>query len=417
MANTNIIPESYKIEKAFHELRFINTYAIREYISQIYNNWKNIYPYFDRANLQYNQDLLDSGNALRKLENELSEGNDIRDKISTLKNNLQKKYTPNVNIYLYNNNKDSRTGGWRHMYEGDIYAYIKTGTSGQTVEKADKNELEPIIITYWTAEKIKYANLSDGNEYEVKKEDYLVLDNHYSVFTPEDCGTTETERFNKFNIKEKHMLRLAFKDRHPPWQRGFRVAHDPITLGRNDLLLPSRWARLSSEDLFPTEEDEYSNHYYNYIYFEEEIKYYLNKTQNEYGLVTSKSPNRSYYRLIYYYNESVKSLDKMFLQAIQLANQGRFYSSHSWWRKWVGGTWSETYFNILRNQYGEIMGDLKTRPLQIIKKLETEFPEEIDKLDKVINDFSLQGNMAENKQIIKELFKTVNEVWNSVREN
>ena len=107
----------------------------------------------------------------------------------------------------------------------------------------------------------------------------------------------------------------------------------------------------------------------------------------------------------------------MFLQAIQLAKQGRFYSSHSWWRKWVGGTWSETYFNILRNQYGEIMGDLKTRPLQIIKKLETEFPEEIDKLDKVINDFSLQGNTEENKQMIKELFKTVNEVWNSVREN
>ena len=448
----------HNIKDAIEKLDTINTIDIRDNINDLYHIWKDIHSYIDNTNDNRNRDLLDNGKIYAEIKRFLEEAvvdndappifppefdyvnanNFVKSKIYESITHLQELYDPDVEIDLYDSNSvnESRQVGGAIGNMGKtccFYAYIKTADEeGKKVKKAHKNELEPIIITHWSEKKIEYQHMRDAEIYEetiaeVKKEDYLVLDNHYQEYKVDDCGTRETQRFEKFNVKEKHIIRLRLSLQ----QRGLpKYDESNKVIGYNKV----NSKNVNKEvDAHFKEERLYRIHLYNYMYFDKEFYYYLNKTRSEYELVTNLLPGRSYYRLIYYYYECVKTLDKKFLQRIQLSKNGHFYSGHSWWRSMFGGSWSITYFNLLREQYAQIMGDLKSGPLQIIKKLEVEFLREITNMNKMRNNFNLQNPLhipgqksvtedqyndiiVKNKKLIHNLRSSFEHLWNSVKE-
>ncbi len=431
MSEAHIYPTYVNIEKVYRDLDNINSVDIRNFIQKIYNNWINIYPYFYSKELHRNIDLIKSGAYIDKLISECEEidcmetkKKYITDKIRKAIKDLKNIYGNNVNIYLYNNNKDSKNVGRTANMDYTcgkckIFAYIKKNANKEFVSK---NELEHIRIFYCSGGTIKYLKETESGDpedpinkkiYFVKPEDFIVFDNFYKDFNFEEMFVTfkdsdlrilrKIERLKKNNVSQETIESIIFNYKN---------------------------------NTFKNNKDKYSKHLYNYIYFENEIKYYIEKTQEEYLKITLNHDDKSYYRLIYYHYESVKSLNKMFLQRLQLLKYGYFYSSHSWWRSITGfGTTTKGYFVNLKETYNLIMGDLLSKPLEIKNRIEKEFPEKIFKLKHLINNFKLKEPYQQassqiteeeeaNAQVIKinneeqigKIIIGLNHVWNVVKD-
>ena len=429
MADTQIFPTSENMKRVYTMLDCINTVDIRNYLEKIYDNWKNIYPYFDRHDSKRNIDLRQSGIDLDDILSEYGEINNkndkeilIREKIPKILENLQKIYGNNINIYLHNNNADSKSvGSTSNMGYTDgsckIFAYIKKSTDNTKIQQTPKSELQHIRIFHCSEKKIRYCEENESGNAEdkvhlVNSNDYLVFDNFYNDHKFE----TNYVSFKEIDMRiRRKRERLEKKGKTP----------DEIEKKISDY----------KERVFSTEESKYNKHLYNYIYFEKEIEFYIKKTQSEYYKVTSNSNQKSYYRMIYYHLESVKSLDKMILQRLQLSHYRYFYSNHSWWRSITGfGTTTSDYYKKLDDFYKLIMGDLKSKPLNILEQFEQKFPKKINKLNNIISNFALkelylhasnqpsekdkvraQKVKIENQEKIENIKKNMKKLWQTVK--
>tara|TARA_B100000963_G_C22618407_1_gene668609 strand:- start:551 stop:1888 length:1338 start_codon:yes stop_codon:yes gene_type:complete len=444
MAENLVEPTIPIMQQVYNELDTVNTVDIRNFIKDIYNNWINIYPYFYPLEVNKNVDLKKSGFDFEKSFKECSKIIEMsngeyrpeilpqkqeifKEKIIEIIDELKKIYGKHVDIYLYNNNLDSRNvGRTAHMSSHTnewanggckIFAYIKSNAANQ--EFVTKNEMEHVRIFHCNSNKIFYLKeIESGTDeqnkqiYQVNPSDYLVFDNHFHE--------TDTEvNYFKYRENDKRIKRKKerLKKINTP-ERDIQTIIDRYTRG-----------------MFQTQ-PEYDTHIYNYIYFEEEIKYYINKTRDEYLKITSNYKDKSYYRLIYYHLESVKSLDKMFLQRLQLSKLGYFYSKHSWLRSITGaGTTTSQYFELLNKNYTLIMGNLKSIPLNIINNIEEEFPKKINELDSLITSLRLRepyqraANQmteediaraeeinADNKAQIENIVESMKKVWDIVKD-
>jgi hypothetical protein len=117
----------------------------------------------------------------------------------------------------------------------------------------------------------------------------------------------------------------------------------------------------------------------------------------------------------------------MFLQRLQLSKYGYFYSTQSWWRWSTGfGSWTTTYYKLLKKNYILVMGDLLSKPADIIKRLEEDFPKKIKSLTEIVGELTDEGveetkgadagDAADADIDIGELIDGINEVWNIVKE-
>ena len=407
-ANTNNTPTD-NIVNALQALNYWNTLDLRDNIGKVSKNSQNISLYFQKSNFKDNQALIDSGLKLEKIERKLEKRNNIDEinntvkaKLKDLLKELNKRYNPNDNIYLYNNNLDNRIVGRGTRRIGNVERGIparikKAVVEGKRVE-VPRHDLSRILIIYWSENRgIRYITEEQSlhlgkDQWErhaeyVNKNDYLVLDNHYTPSQNRNSG------FDPFRFEEVE-----------------EEVYDEI------------------EDVHYMT---YHKHLYSYIHFEEELKYYLNKVNGE--LENIKADNGSYYRLIFYHYESVKTLDKMFLQRIQMSAHQEFFSAHSWFHarfSWFGTKSSKGYYNLLTKYYDGadgIMGDLKRWPRRIITKLETQFSERIERVmeDNDNDQFRIldpvnQVIIMENQQKIKRLRDAIvgtEGIWDAVRED